>query len=217
MLTRLLATLCLLVFANTALAIDEIQYEVLRKTETYEVRLYPSLVVAEVNIHADFKNAGALGFRILADYLFGDNQRPSAQSADRSRIEMIVPMMMQKSVGGFTVGFSLPEKYALKDAPLPTDGRITLKQLPVRAVAVLRYSGLWSEKKFEENLEMLTTALKNDGVHTTGEPIFARYNSALRPPFVRRNEVWLEIVLPKPPAANIRRPIAKPLQSRRAP
>lgn len=185
-------TFILLVFTGAAAAIEEQQYKVMSKTDEYEIRLYPPTIMAKTKIHARFENAGALGFRILADYLFGENQNQVTHVSER--IEIIVPMMMQQTINGFLVGFAMPPQYSLSNLPQPNDARIKIKQFPVRKFAVLRYSGRWSQQEFRKNLETLVAALSRDGVRTIGEPIFARYNSALRPGFLRRNEVWLEVV-----------------------
>ena len=56
------------------MAIEEPKYTVISKNDSYEVREYNSVIVAETQINADFDKAGNQAFRILADYIFGNNK-----------------------------------------------------------------------------------------------------------------------------------------------
>ncbi len=76
---------------------------------------------------------------------------------------------------------------------MPDDARVSLREIPARKVAVLRYSGSWSRSRYEEKLKLLKEALQKDGLVTTGEPEFARFNSPFRLWFLRRNEIWLTL------------------------
>ena len=49
------------------MAIEEPKYTVISKNDSYEVREYNSVIVAETQINADFDKAGNQAFRILAD------------------------------------------------------------------------------------------------------------------------------------------------------
>jgi hypothetical protein len=60
-------------------------------------------------------------------------------------------------------------------------------------MAVHRYSGGWSEARYEEHERILLDALAIDRVATTGTPVFARYNAPFTPWFMRRNEVMIEV------------------------
>jgi hypothetical protein len=65
--------------------------------------------------------------------------------------------------------------------------------MPARTVAVIGYSGTWSQSRYEENLEKLEKALAQAGLRWHGEPVWARYDPPWKPWFWRRNEIWLEI------------------------
>jgi len=45
----------------------------------------------------------------------------------------------------------------------------------------------------DKELAGLREALQRDGIAAVGEPQWARYNSPFSLPFMRRNEIWLEI------------------------
>ena len=43
-------------------------------------------------------------------------------------------------------------------------------------------------------MHSLRSALTAAGIATTGEPVSSRYNSPFSLPFLRRNEIWLNLV-----------------------
>ena len=68
-----------------------------------------------------------------------------------------------------------------------------LVAVPGRVVAVLRYPGRWSEDNYRSNLSRLMQALAAAHVRPVGEPWLARYNSPFSLPFLRRNEILVEV------------------------
>jgi SOUL heme-binding protein len=46
----------------------------------------------------------------------------------------------------------MPKQWTLKTLPRPNDSRVTLKALPARTVAVIRYSGTWSQSRYRAQL-----------------------------------------------------------------
>ncbi len=181
------------------MAIEEPKYTVQVKTESYEIRHYGPTLVAETQVQADFDRAGNEAFRILADFIFGNNTTqtkiamtaPVSQQAEK--IEMTAPVSMQQGPSGFVVQFTMPEKYTLETLPRPNDERVKIRELPARDVAVFTYSGSWSQKRYLKKLELFTAALTKDNLVAVGNPVFARFNSPFSLWFLRRNEIWLEV------------------------
>lgn len=60
-------------------------------------------------------------------------------------------------------------------------------------MAVLRYSGTWSEANYVEHLDTLKKQVTASGLTTVGEPVWARYDPPYTPWFMRTNEVQLEL------------------------
>ena len=52
----------------------------------------------------------------------------------------------------------------------------------------------WTENNYLRNQDVLLSALVADGIHTGGNPTLARYNSPFSLPFLRRNEVMIEVI-----------------------
>jgi hypothetical protein len=91
------------------------------------------------------------------------------------------------------VQFTLPKGISLANAPVPTDPRVTLHEVPASRMAVVRYSGFWSDANYNRHLATLQKTLKEAGVKWSGEPVYSRYNPPFTPWFLRRNEIWLQV------------------------
>jgi hypothetical protein len=70
---------------------------------------------------------------------------------------------------------------------------VRLREIAARRVAVRRYRGGWSESRYQAELRILERALRRDELEFAGEPLWARFNSPFSLPFLRRNEIWLEL------------------------
>ncbi len=187
-----------------AMAIEEPGYEVVRKADGYELRRYAGYCVAETEVAGSQSDAGNAGFRILAKYIFGANQSQQSIAmtapvvqAQSETIEMTAPVTQQPGAtpGTYIVQFAMPSKYSLQTLPKPNDGQVRLRQLPDRLVAVRAYGGGWSLARYDTELAALREAMQRDGLIAISAPQWARYNSPFSLPFMRRNEIWLEIDL----------------------
>lgn len=181
------------------MAVEEPQYTVVTRYEDFEVRRYEPWIVAETVVAADLEEAGNQAFGTLAGYIFGKNKgagkiamtSPVVQTP--VKIAMTAPVVQTAEGGGMSVQFVMPRPWTLDTLPEPLDSRVKLREVPERTVAVLTYSGFWSEARFREHLDKLTAALAREKLAWAGEPIWARYNPPLMPWFLRRNEIWLEL------------------------
>lgn len=199
----LLVFLCSLLPA-TAMAIEEPSYQVVQRLEGAEVRQYAPYVVAQVTVAGDASEAGNQAFRILAGYIFGKNKgerklemtAPVTQTATPVKLEMTAPVTQTQSPGGYVVQFVLPKGVTLASAPEPLDARIQLREVPAARVAVIRYSGFWSQSNYDEHLRKLQDALRAAQLSWTGEPTLSRYDPPFTPWFLRRNEIWLTLAGP---------------------
>ena len=180
--------------AGVAQAVEEPRFTVEARTTTYEIRRYEPVLVAETPVTAAFDEAGNAGFRVLAGYIFGNNQT-------RARIAMTAPVIQEAAAAtilkpaaeGFVVQFTMPAGSALATLPTPNDSRVRLRELPARRIAVLGYSGSWSEARYQAKAAALLAALKTDGLRAVGAPVLARFDSPFQLWFLRRNEVWVEL------------------------
>jgi hypothetical protein len=106
------------------------------------------------------------------------------------------PVNQTAAPGGFLVQFVLPKGVTAASAPEPLDVRVRLRDVAPVQVAVIRYSGFWSESNYKEHLAKLQEALRAADLAWTGEAVYSRYDAPYTPWFMRRNEIWLQLAAP---------------------
>ena len=193
-------------FSSFAFAIEKPEYEVIVVDGPVEYRLYQSFIVAETEIVdvESWKDASSEGFRRLFKYITGDNigeekiamTAPVQQSklqAEDVRFNQAEPLTGQS---GWTVSFMLPSMYSMVDVPTPEDERIEIRIVPEKLVAAIRYSGRWTTRNFDKYESRLMAALLEGNVEVLGETETAFYNPPFVPPFMRRNEILVEVASP---------------------
>ena len=197
----LLSTLSLTLLPQSGHAIEEPEFQIVRSLPDIEVRQYAAYTVAEILVAGPQGDAGNQAFPILAGYIFGKNKgekrfamtAPVTQAAVPVKLEMTAPVTQTATPAGFLVQFVLPKGVTVANAPEPLDARVQLREVPPTQVAVIRYSGFWSESNDSEHLSKLQTALRSAGLTWAGEPVYSRYNAPFTPWFMRRNEIWLQL------------------------
>ncbi|MBL8949652.1 MAG: heme-binding protein [Myxococcaceae bacterium] len=184
--------------------VEEPAYEVERDDGGFEVRRYGPTVLAETVVEAE-SSASAVntGFRRLAGYIFGNNTRseklamtaPVTQSLSSGEtLAMTAPVTQSaEGAGRWRVTFTLPKGRTVADLPVPVDGSVSLRAVGARRVAVLRYSGTTPPERVTEQERALREALASAGLSPRSEAVSARYDPPSVLPFLRRNEVWLEL------------------------
>jgi hypothetical protein len=197
--------LAAIIGSGNAMAVEEAKYTVELKEQHFEVRKYDPHVLAETLVDGDFAKAGNKAFNKLFDYISGNNlsrqkiamTAPVAQEAESEKIDMTSPVGQQQVNGSWAVSFMMPATYSLETLPQPKDPEVTLRQVPPRHIAAVRYSGFWSEKAYTRNQQELGAWIDKNGFRVIGEPIWARYNPPFMPWFLRRNEVLVPIEMPQ--------------------
>jgi DNA gyrase inhibitor GyrI len=180
---------------------DEPSYQVLNDYGHIQIRQYPALVVAQTEVTADYKNSSSKGFQRLAGYIFGDNKKqqkmemtvPVIQEQEAEAMAMTAPVIQQKSGTVWLMAFVLPPNYSVATAPVPMDTAVIIKEIPGKKVAVLRYSGSLSEQGIEEKSEQLQNWLSEQGYKAISPSRSAAYDPPWTLPFLRRNEVHIDI------------------------
>jgi hypothetical protein len=201
-LQRIIFASILLAVGNAVMATEEPAYTVVKAYDTFEVREYAPYAVAQTTVAGDADEAANQGFRILAGYIFGKNKgerkiemtAPVTQAVSEPvKIAMTAPVTQSPASSGWLIEFAMPKGMTVANLPEPIDPRITLRDLPARTFAVIRYSGLWSQSSYESHLAILLDGLKAQGIAYRGEPIWSRYDAPWTLWFLRRNEIWLAL------------------------
>ncbi len=164
--------------------IEKPAYEVIKKFDIIEIRHYQDLVTASTIMGKSYSASSGNGFRKVAGYIFGANDR-------NEKISMTSPVIVEMS-DTMKMSFIMPSKYSLDDLPSPDNIAVTLnKQLP-RTVAVVSYKGFSNDAKMEKYKQILIAELKKNDLTPLGEFMFLGYN----PPYRlvnRKNEIMVEI------------------------
>lgn len=192
---------------------DELEapaYAVEQTFDDFEIRVYEPRLLAHVTVEGSARRASNAGFRILANYIFGNNvgQEKVAMTApvDQQRSEkiaMTVPVDRKQRADQWVITFTMPSKYTLDSIPKPNDDRVELEFVPKERYAVVRFSGAPSDREVQRRMDALASAVERAGLETTGEPpTYSRYDPPWTLPFLRRNEVALQLVLPSDDTAS---------------
>lgn len=172
---------------------EQLTYQVIDSSKEYELRQYDDYIVAETTLDGTFESDGDNAFRIVAGYIFGGNIKKEkiAMTApvieeDYEKIAMTTPVVFDDER---TFAFVMPASYTFETLPEPLDDRVSLREVRGGKVAVLRFSGLYRDSKFEKKHQELIDYLERDNLKYSR--IFtAGYNPPWTPPFMTRIEVW---------------------------
>ena len=188
-------------FGTHARAVEEPAFKSVVHEGAFELRDYPALVVAEVTVDGDQKEAANKGFRLLAGYIFGGNKKrqsiamtaPVAQAPASEKIAMTAPVTQTRGGDRWVVRFTMPRAYSLETLPEPNDPNVQLRVLAPTRVAVLQFSGLARKADVETKTRELEKLAETHHLRTTGQASLAQYDPPWTPWFMRRNEVMIPV------------------------
>ena len=194
--------LSLSLLGERAMSYEEPQYTVVSTEGDFEYRQYDPYRVSETVIEdaSDADSAGDEGFQRLFAYISGANSSDSKISmtvpvsqGESEKIAMTVPVQQSAAENGWRVSFMLPSEFTLETAPVPTDSRVYVREVPGRLMVVLRFSGRWTESNYVEHEQELAEYVSASALTTLGAVERAAYNAPFSIPWFRRNEVMVEI------------------------
>lgn len=208
---------------SLAMAVEEPKFELLVQDGDHEVRRYSALIVAETTVEGDMDAATRQGFKLIADYIFGNNQaaRSVGETQLSEKISMTAPVVAEpvgdsrkiamtapvtaEPVGGaasmavaqqWRIHFVMPSAYTLANLPTPRNSAVQLRALPPQVFAVLKYSGFNSAARVQEKTDELMRWLALRHLQSAGTPQLARYDPPWTLPMWRRNEIQIRIENP---------------------
>lgn len=186
--------------ACATVGVEEPAFAVVRADADFELRDYAPVIVAETTVSGEPVRARNEGFMPLADYIFAKDREggkiamtaPVTQTP-RKKIAMTAPVSQQSSGNRWTISFTMPAGYTMDDLPPPADPAVRLIEYPARRMAVLKFSGLAGEGRMETKRRELLEHVASAGLSPIGDPVFAFYDPPWTLPFLRRNEVMVEV------------------------
>jgi hypothetical protein len=190
------------------MAYEEPAFSTIVVRDGVEYREYEPYLVAETVVldQEDRDKAASIAFRRLFNYISGENTvqtrlemtAPVRQEALSTKLAMTTPVRQEKHPNGWVVAFIVPSEYDQSTAPRPTNPAVYLREIPAERMAVLRYSGRWSNRNIDAHRSALLSSLADAGIRPAGEVVTAFYNAPFSLPPLRRNEVMVAVTdLPK--------------------
>lgn len=169
---------------------EQVPYTVERNLDGVEIRSYPATVLVTVNGRPDGE-----AFGILFRYISGHNRpqgAPGPYRADEGgrKIAMTAPVIS----AGDSFSFAMPSSFSVATTPRPVDARSVVEEMPARLVAVVRFSGLATDRAVDARRRQLLDTLDKHEIRYRGEPFLMRYNPPFTPGFMRRNEIGVELM-----------------------
>ena len=193
-----------MLISGAVMAIAEPEYTLIKKDDDYELRHYAPMIVAETMVSGSISDASNQGFRIIADFIFGNNSlqdgtsdkiamtAPVTVEPKSEKIDMTAPVTIQQDSGQWRVHFVMPSSYSMDSLPKPNNPQVTIREIPARRYGVLRFSGFTGEKKVADKTGELLKWLDRKGISPIGQPELARYDNPWTTlPFFRRNEIMV--------------------------
>ena len=186
---RSITFIVLLTFLNTSImasSIEKQKYRLVQSEKEYEIRHYPSAMMATVYSPAkSYRQISTPGFRTLAGFIFGGNE-------SNTKISMTAPVHMDINDSASAMSFVMPSKYDEQSLPKPNDSRVKLEMSQAEYVAVLKFPGYANDGKIAGYSEKLRMALEKKGISYSGNFRFLGYNPPSQ--FIgRKNEIIVSV------------------------
>lgn len=175
-------------------------YEIVKSQDAIEIRQYEPMIIAKVQMNGKREDAIGGGFRLLADYIFGNNianqdiaMTAPVQQQESTKIAMTAPVQQQSAGNYWQVSFVMPSEYTMDTLPKPVNERVVLKEIPAKTFAAITFSGTNSDENVKAHEKILLEYVEANDLSVISTPKYAFYNPPWTLPPMRRNEVMIEI------------------------
>ena len=128
------------------------KYDVVHSEKEFEIRFYPSAILATVYSDAStYRELAYPGFRKLAGYIFGGNE-------SEAKISMTSPVHMDMNTT--SMSFVMPSSFSEENLPKPDDPGVKIERTDDAYVAAIQFGGYASDKDIRKYSERLKSLLK---------------------------------------------------------
>ena len=206
-----------ILWITPAMAIEEPKYEVIVSDAQFEVRHYAPVLIAETIVEGDMDAASSKGFRLIADFIFGNNlssdtdkkskiamTAPVTVEPQSSKIAMTAPVTVEpqaaesnmKTAKTWRINFVMPSQYTLANIPKPKNNAVSLREVPSKYFIVHKYSGFNTASRVQAKTDEAVEWATKRSYKIIGTPQLSRYDPPWTLPMFRRNEIMIEIAEP---------------------
>ena len=153
----------------------------------FEIRDYPETVVARTRATGgDHDDRTSVAFGRLFDYISGENR-------DERSIPMTAPVLLTPEDGAQIMDFVMPAAEETATLPGPSDPEVEIRALPPRRVVTYTFEGVLTASSIRDATRELATWMDGRGLRAVSTPRSAGYDPPWTLPFLRRNEIHVEI------------------------
>lgn len=150
-----------------------------------EIRVYDAMIVAKTSLPgASFDDYGSQGFRNVASYIFGNNQK-------QQKIAMTSPVVMEQGDQA-SMYFVMPKQYSKDELPIPNSSKVQISEVQSKRLAVIRFGGWANDRRIEKYKEKLKAILQEENIQYKEPFLYMGYNAPWDI-IARRNEVAVEL------------------------
>ena len=206
-----------LLCSEHAMAIEEPKFQVLQVDGSFEIRQYAPILIAETLIDGDMDEASNKGFRLIADFIFGNNQVPNSSASSKiamtapvtieaisTKIAMTAPVTIEpqsnesniQTSKKWRIHFVMPSQYNLSTIPRPKNSAVTLREVASKFFVVHTYTGFNTLARVQSKTEDTLEWADRKAFKLIGTPQLSRYDPPWTLPMFRRNEIMIEISAP---------------------
>ena len=173
--------------SNTMLETPE--YKVIKKSGFYEVRKYEPMIIARTLVRSDYKEATSTGFRRIANYIFGGNEK-------NMEIAMTAPVLSNSPVdvdSEYEISFVMPSSFKKETLPEPNSSNVEIMGRSLDLVACISFGGWATESRVKNYHEKLNNWIEKERLKIDGKFMIAQYNSPWALPPFRHNEILVRV------------------------
>lgn len=190
------------IFLSTPEGLFTPSYNLLTKTDSYEIRSYEPYSVcstqlknAEIDSDQEMVDPISSGtsFNILVFYLFGKNSQ-------KRKMDMTTPVIMEKNI----MEFVMPPGMNSETAPVPDNVDVSIKDVPAEIIAAREFTGIPTEGEVSRQRAFLEDSLLSDGIMYDNLSFkVLQYNPPYTLPWLRRNEVTVRCFYKGPSSVQV--------------
>ena len=165
------------------------KYKLIKKFKSFEIREYETMIIARTLVSSDYSEAASMGFRRVANYIFGDNDKDM-------KIAMTAPVLLNSPVDAeneYEISFMMPSVYNKKTLPNPNSSNVEILDRNLGLIACVSFGGWATKSKVEKYHRRLNDWIKSERIQAVGKFYVAQYNSPWALPPFRHNEILVRI------------------------
>ena len=165
------------------------KYKLIKKFKSFEIREYETMIIARTLVSSGYSEAASMGFRRVANYIFGDNDKDM-------KIAMTAPVLLNSPVDAedeYEISFMMPSLYNKENLPSPNSSNVEIIDRNLGLIACVSFGGWATKSKVEKYHQRLDGWIESEGVQAVGKFYVAQYNSPWALPPFRHNEILVRI------------------------